>query len=578
MNVRETGFGSKASRAIGLLAAVTLAGCEAHAAAPLEAVEPYDVLIVGGMIYDGSGDAPYAGDLAIRGDRIVAVGDVPEAPARRTLDAAGLAVSPGFINLMSHAQETLLVDGRAQSDIRQGVTLEVMGEGFSWGPLGESMKADLAEGQADFRYEVAWNTLGEYLEHLAASGVSPNVASFIGAVNPRIQVLGYENRAPSPEELTSMQAIVRQAMEEGALGVASSLIYPPGYFAGTDELVALSAAAGEYGGIYATHMRNEGNALLEAIDETIEVARRAGVPAEIYHLKQAGRPNWHKLDDAIAKIESARADGLRITVDMYTYPAASTGLSSVLPPWVQEGGQDAFVARMKDPETRARLIEEMGTPTTEWEQMLALTGAENIILVGFANPELKPLTGLTLAEVAERRGLSPEETAIDLLIEDNSRIMSVYKMMSPENVARQVALPWMSFCSDSPAYATEGVFLDSMTHPRAYGSFARLLGKYVREEDIISLEEAIRRLTSFPASNLNLSGRGWLRAGYHADIVVFDPDTITDHATYEQPHRYATGVRDVFVNGVQVLEAGDHTGALPGRVVRGPGWNGAPGR
>ena len=539
--------------------------------------DSYDVLIVGGTIYDGSGEAPFSGSVAIRGDRIAAVGDLSHATAGIVVDARGMAVSPGFINMMSHSQETIQVDGRAQSDIRQGVTLEVMGEGFSWGPLNDAMKADMKAGQTSFEYDVAWTTLGEYLEHLVDEGVAPNVASFIGAVNPRIHVLGYADRAPTPDELARMQDIVHGAMEEGALGVASSLIYPPGFFADTDELVALASAAGEYGGIYATHMRNEGNALIEAIEETIEIARRAGVPAEIYHLKQAGRPNWDKLDDAIATIEEARADGLAITADMYTYPAASTGLSSVLPPWVQEGGQDAFIERLRDPETRARLLQEMRTPTREWEQMLALTGAEGIILVGFANDDLKPLTGKTLAEVAKMRGLSPEETAIELLLEDNSRIESVYKMMSPENVARQVALPWMSFCSDSPAYTNTGIFLESMTHPRAYGSFARLLGKYVRDEKVIPLEEAIRRLTAFPASNLGLVDRGRLAAGYFADVVVFNPETITDHATYDEPHQYATGVREVFVNGVQVLENGEHTGELPGRVVRGPGWTGDSG-
>lgn len=541
------------------------------------APDRYDVLIVSGTVYDGVGGAPFDADVAIRGDRIAAVGDLANATASTVVDARGMAVSPGFINLMSHSQETIQVDGRAQSDIRQGVTLEVMGEGFSWGPLNDAMKADMEAGQTDFEYEVAWTSLGEYLEHLVDQGVAPNVASFIGAVNPRIHVLGYEDRAPTPDELAQMQDIVRDAMEEGALGVASSLIYPPGFFADTDELVALASAAGEYGGIYATHMRNEGNALIEAIGETIEIARRAGVPAEIYHLKQAGRPNWSKLDDAIATIEAARAEGVAITANMYTYPAASTGLSSVLPPWVQEGGQEAFIERLKDPETRERLLEEMRTPTREWEQMLALTGADGIILVGFASDELKPLTGKTLAEVANIRGLPPEETAIELLLEDNSRIEAVYKMMSPDNVARQVALPWMSFCSDSPAYSNTGIFLESMTHPRAYGSFARLLGKYVREEKVVALEEAIRRLTAFPASNLGLADRGRLAAGYYADVVVFDPDTITDHATYDEPHQYATGVRDVFVNGVQVLENGEHTGALPGRVVRGPGWTGSSG-
>ena len=552
---------------IGVL--LLLAGC----GRPEAPAEQYDVVLRGGTIYDGSGGKPYIGDLAIRGERIAAVGDIGDARAKGEIDARGMAVSPGFINMLSHGNETMLIDGRAQSDIRQGVTLEIMGEGFSWGPLNSLMKADLAAAQTDFKYDVTWTTLGEYLDRLVAGGVSTNVASFIGAHNPRIHVVGKEDRAPSAAELVEMQDIVRNAMKEGALGVASSLIYPPGFYAETDELIALAEVAAEYGGIYATHMRSEGNSLLEALDEAITIAREASIATEIYHFKQAGQPNWRKASAAIVKVEAARAEGLRITADMYTYPAGSTGIAAALPPWSQEGGQEAFVARLKDPHVRATILEEMRTPTKEWEQMLALSGADNVILVEFKNAALKPLAGKTLAEVADMRGVSAGEATIDLLIEDNSRIVSVYKMMSEENVKRQISLPWISFCSDSPTYTNEDVFLESMTHPRAYGSFARLLGKYVRDENVVPLEEAIRKLTSFPAATLNIEERGSLIAGYFADVVVFDLGGIQDHATYAEPHQYATGVAHVFVNGEQVLRNGEHTGALPGRVVRGPGWS-----
>lgn len=539
------------------------------------AAEPeYDLVLRGGTIYDGSGGRPFVGDVAVRGDRIVKVGSLGEARGKTEVDAKGLAVSPGFINMLSWATESLLVDGRGQSDIRQGVTLEVMGEGWSMGPLNEAMKKEAVEQQGDIKFDVTWTTLGEYLDHLVARGISPNVASFVGATTLRIHELGYENRPPTPEELARMRKLVAQAMEEGALGIGSSLIYAPAFYARTDELVALCEEAGKHGGMYISHMRSEGNRLLEAVDELIEISRRAKVPAEIYHLKAAGRQNWDKLDAVIKKVEEARASGLRITTDMYTYTAGATGLDAAMPPWVQEGGLKKWIERLKDPATRERLKKEMSTPSDDWENLYLSAGADKVILVAFKNDKLKPLTGKTLAEVAKERGKSPEETAMDLVIEDDSRVGTVYFLMSEDNVRRQTALPWMSFGSDADALAPEGVFLKSNPHPRAYGNFARLLGKYVRDDKALPLEDAIRKLTSLPATNLGIRERGLLKEGYFADVAVFDPAKIQDHATFEKPHQYSTGVLHVFVNGVQVLKDGEHTGAKPGRVVRGPGWTG----
>jgi N-acyl-D-amino-acid deacylase len=535
----------------------------------------YDVVIRGGATYDGSGGAPSVTDIGVIGDSIAFVGDLSRARGKIDVDARGMAVSPGFINMLSWATESLIHDGRSQGDIRQGVTLEVFGEGSSMGPINDRMRKEMIEDQGDIKFEVPWTTLGEYLEHLVKRGVSTNVASFIGATTVRVHELGYADRPPTTEELVRMQALVRQAMEEGALGVGSSLIYAPAFYAKTDELTALSKAAAPYGGMYISHMRSEGSRLLEAIDELVTISREAGVPAEIYHLKAAGQPNWGKLDAAIAKIEQARAGGLRITADMYNYIAGATGLDASMPPWVQEGGYKEWAKRLQDPATRSRVALEMSTPTDRWENFFVGAGSpEKILLVAFKNDSLKYLTGKTLAEVARMRGKSPEETAMDLVIQDGSRVGAVYFLMSEGNVRRQLRLPWVSFGSDGESLAPEGVFLKSRPHPRAYGNFARLLGRYVREEKVIPLEQAIHRLTALPAENLKLRRRGRLRPGYHADIVVFDPRTIQDHATFDNPHQYSTGVRDVFVNGVQVLRNGSHTGALPGRVVRGPGWTG----
>ena len=542
-------------------------------AAACSTAERYDLVIRGGMIYDGGGAAPFKGDVAVNGDTIAAIGRLDDARGRTEVDARGLAVAPGFINMLSWATVSLIEDGRSQSDIRQGVTLEVFGEGWSMGPLNPAMKEESVRRQGDIKYEIEWSTLGEYLDTLTRRGISPNVASFVGATTVRIHVLGYEDRAPTPEELERMRGLVRRAMQEGALGVGSSLIYAPAFYADTKELTALAQVAGEYGGMYISHLRSEGNRLLEAVDELITIAREARVPAQIYHLKAAGRSNWGKLDEVVRKVDMARAEGLRITADMYTYTAGATGLNAAMPPWVQEGGHKAWVERLKDPAIRERVRREMTTPTDAWENLyLAAGSAENVLLVGFKNPALKPLTGKTLAEVAARRGKSAEETAMDLVVEDDSRVGTVYFIMSEGNVRKKIALPWVSFCSDAGSLAPKGAFLRSNPHPRAYGSFARLLGKYVREEKVIPLEEAVRRLTSLPAENLEIRRRGMLRKGHFADVVVFDPGKVRDHATFAKPHRYSTGMVHVFVNGIQVLKDGEHTGATPGRVVRGPGW------
>ena len=535
----------------------------------------HDLIIRNGTIVDGTGLQAYVGDLAVDDDQITAVGDLGEARGALEVDATNLIVAPGFINMLSWAGDRLIEDGRSQSDIRQGVTLEVFGEGSSGGPLNDQMKRGEVASQGDITFDIEWTTLGEYLQYLVKKGISTNVASFVGATTLRIHEVGYDDRPPTDEELDRMRALVREAMEEGALGIGSSLIYAPAFYAQTDELIELSKVAAEYDGMYISHMRSEGNALLESIDELLTIAREAGIRSEIYHLKAAGEANWDKLDTAISKIESARTQGLEITADMYNYTAGSTGLDAAMPPWVQEGGYDAWAERLQDPAIRERMRHEITTTTNEWENLMLAAGSEGTLLVEFKNPALREYTGQTLADVAEQRGTSIPDTIMDLVIEDGSRVQVVYFLMSEENIKQQLKLPWVSFSSDAGSMAPEGVFLNNSTHPRAYGNFARLLGKYVRDEKIISLEEAIRKMTSLPASNLRIQGRGQLSPGYFADIVVFDPTAIQDHATYEEPHQYATGMHHVWVNGTRVLADGDHTGAMPGRVVRGPGWTGS---
>ncbi|MEZ4518652.1 MAG: D-aminoacylase [Chloroflexota bacterium] len=530
-----------------------------------------DLIIRNGLIYDGNGGVPYEGDIAVQDDRILVLGKV-DSVAHVEIDAGGMAVAPGFINMMCWANESLIHDGRSQSDIRQGVTLEVLGEGFSMGPLNDELKAYMKARQGDIQYEIEWTTLREYLDYLVARGVSPNVSSFVGAGGIRANVLGFADRRPNEAELAQMQALVRQAMAEGAVGLSAALIYAPDSYADTAELMALASVAAEYDGLFTAHLRSEGATFLEALDEFLAILEETGVRGEIYHLKASGRNNWSKLDTAVTRVEEARAAGLAVTADMYTYHASATGLDAMMPGWVQEGGHDAWVARLKDPDVRVRLRQEIASSSPDWENSYAEAGsAENVLLVSFKNEALKPLTGKSLAEISAIRGTDPIETAMDMVIEDNSRVGTIFFSMSEDNVRRKIQLPWVSFCSDSASLAPEGLFLKSNPHPRAYGSFARLLGRYVRDEALIPLEEAVRRLTSLPADNLRLDRRGRLQPGCFADIVVFDPATIRDHATFAQPHQYATGVHHVLVNGVPVLRDGEHTGATPGRVVSGPG-------
>jgi N-acyl-D-aspartate/D-glutamate deacylase len=531
--------------------------------------ESADLIIRNGTIYDGRGSPPVEGDVAVVGDSIAALGDIGDWRGGDELDARGLAVAPGFVNMLSWATESLLEDGRAQSDIRQGVTLEVMGEGFSMGPLTEQMKQEV-EAQSLLGHPVEWTTLGEYLEHLERRGVSPNVASFVGSATVREHVIGADDRAPDEAELAAMQQLVADAMHEGAVGLAAALIYAPAFYAQTDELIALARPAG----FYITHLRSEGDALLEAFDEFLTIVRTAGVRGEIYHLKVAGRKNWPKLEELIERVESARRHGLEVSADVYTYTAGATGLDGAMPPWVQTGGFETWRARLQDAEMRRRVAADMQQPTDAWENMFELAGADNIKLLAFKNEALRPLTGKTLAQIAAERGTPPADTAMDLVVEDGTRVGAAYFTMSEDNLRRELALPWVSFCSDSDAPSAEGRFLQWSNHPRAYGSFARFLGRYVRDERIVPLEEAVRRLTSLPAHNLRLRRRGLLEPGYFADVVVFDPERIQDHATYDEPHQYATGVEHVAVNGTLVLRDGEHTGALPGRVVRGPQWSG----
>ena len=532
-----------------------------------------DVVIQNGTLYDGTGSPPFIGTVAIKGDKIVYVGPPKFFRTDQNINATDKAVSPGFINMLSWGVDSLIEDGKSQSDLRQGVTLEVFGEGMSWGPLNDPLKASMKKNQGDIQYEITWTTLGEYLQFLEDKGISTNVASFIGATTLRVNAVGYEDRAPNVEELELMKDLVHQGMKEGAMGIGSSLIYAPAFYSSTDELIEICKVAADYGGMYISHMRSEGNKLLESVDELLTIANEAGIPAEIYHLKQSGKKNWGKLDRVIQKIDSARAKGLKITTDMYTYTAGATGLDASMPPWVQEGGLEQWIQRLKDPQIRKRVIEEMQTDTDEWENLMrAAESPDKLILVGFKNDSLKYLTGKTLTEVAKIKGKSPEETAIDLVIQDGSRVVTVYFLMDEENVKRQIQLPYMSFGSDAGSLAPEGVFLKNSTHPRAFGNFARLLGKYVRDEQLIPMEEAIYKLSGLPATNLKIKERGFLKETYFADVVVFDPKSIRDFATFENPMQYATGVEQVWVNGTHVLENGTHTGAFGGRFVKGPGY------
>jgi N-acyl-D-amino-acid deacylase len=565
----------RAYRFFALAAAVTVSAvlispCICAAQTSLRA-DSFDVLIKGGMVYDGTGQTPRRADVGIRGDRIVAIGDLQRASAKSVIDATGLAVTPGFINMLSHSEVSLIADGRSMGELKQGVTTQIFGES-SMGPLTDEMKKRRLDQQGDIKYDIAWTTLAEYLAYLEKRGVSQNFASFIGAATVREYVIGLEDKPPTPEQLDKMRELVRQEMEAGALGVTTALIYPPATFARTDELIELSKVAAKYKGKYIAHIRSEANQLTEAVEETIRISREAGLPAEIYHLKASGQENWPKLDRVIAMIEEARRQGLKITADMYTYTAGATGLNSCMPPWVYDGGAEAAYKRLQDPETRKKIADAMRAPSNDWENLYMLVGSpDRILLVGFKSDALKPLTGKTLSEVARMRGKDPIETVMDLVLEDRSRVGTVYFMMDEQNVEKQIRQPWVSFGSDAASMAPEGVFLKSSTHPRAYGNFARLLGKYVREEKVIPLTEAVHRLSGLPATNLGLDHRGFIRQGMFADVVVFDPQTIADRATFDQPQQYCIGVRHVFVNGVQVLKDGEHTGSKPGRALWGQG-------
>ena len=539
---------------------------------PSPSAADFDVIIKGGTVYDGTGAEPKHVDVGVRGDRIVGVGDFKTAKAKTVINANGLAVAPGFINMLSWSTQSLIQDGRSQSEIRQGVTTEIMGEGESMGPVNDRVREHMLREQSDIKYEIKWNTLAEYLRYLEGRGTSCNVASFIGATTIRENVIGFEDKPPTPEQLDQMRELVRKEMEAGALGIGTSLIYPPAFYAKTEELVELCKVAAKYQGKYISHMRSEGNQLLEALDELIRISREAGIPAEVYHIKAAGKQNWGKLDNLLSRIEAAQKEGLKITANMYSYTAAGTGLDACLPPWTEDGGYPALFKRLRDPATREKIAAEVSKDSDAWENLYIGAGSpERILLVGFKSEKLKPLTGKSLAEVAKMRGKDPITTIMDLIAEDESRVGTIYFLMSEENVKKEFTKPWISFGSDEASQAPEGVFLKSNPHPRAYGNFARVLGKYVRDEKIIPMAEAVRRLSGLPATNLGLDHRGFIKEGMFADVVVFDPAMTSDRATFEKPHQYAVGVKHVFVNGVQVIKDGEHTGAKPGRALWGPG-------
>jgi N-acyl-D-aspartate/D-glutamate deacylase len=549
-----------------------LAACLSATILSSTAATDFDVIIKNGTVYDGSGGEGKRVDIAIRGDRIAGMGDFQSGDGKTIIDASGLAIAPGFINMLSWSNESLIEDGRSQSEIREGVTTEIMGEGESMGPVNDRVREKMLRDQKDIHYEIKWKTLAEYLQYLEQRGISCNVASFVGATTIRENVIGFEDKAPTPQQLDEMRGLVRREMEAGALGIGTSLIYPPAFYAKTDELIELCKVAAKYKGKYISHMRSEGNRLFEALDELIRISREAKIPAEIYHIKAAGRQNWSKLEEFLARIEAARKEGLQIRANMYTYTAAGTGLDACLPPWTEDGGYPALFKRLRDPAMRKKIAPQVTSPSDDWENLYLAAGSpDKILLVGFKSEKLKPLTGKSLAEVAKMRGKDPVETIMDLIAEDESRIDSVYFLMSEENVKKEIAKPWISFGSDEASQAPEGVFLKSNPHPRAYGNFARVLGKYVRDEKVITLPEAVRRLSALPATNLGLDHRGFLKEGMFADVVVFDPAAIADRATFDKPHQYAVGMKHVFVNGVQIIKDGEHTGAKSGRALWGPG-------
>lgn len=534
--------------------------------------DEFDVIIKNGTIYDGSGGKPFKADVGIKGDKVTAIGNLSKAKAKQTVDAAGLAVAPGFINMLSWSVDSIIADPRSMGELKQGITTQIFGEGESMGPWNDRLKKQAADLQDDFKYKIEWTTLAEYLQFLEKRGVSQNVASFIGATTIRQYVIGDEDKQPTPEQLEQMRELVRKEMEAGALGIGSSLIYAPAFYAKTEELIEMCKVAAKYRGKYISHMRSEGNQFVEAVEELLRISREAKIPAEIYHLKAAGKDNWAKMDKVLAMVEDARKKGMKITADMYTYPAGATGLDASIPPWALSGGYEELFKRLQNPEIRAKILTEMRTPSDKWENLRLSAGSpDRVLFSGFRNDKLKQYVGKTLAEVSKIRGTDPENTVLDLMFEDKSRVDTIYFLMDENNIKKQIKYPWVSFGSDAASQAPEGFFLKSNPHPRSYGNFARLLGKYVREEKVISLQEAIRRLTSLPATNLELDRRGYLKKGFFADVVIFDPNTIADKATFEKPHQYSVGVRDVFVNGVQMLKDGEHTGKFSGRALWGPG-------
>ncbi len=542
-------------------------------AASTQALAAHDLVITNGTVIDGSGAPRFQGWVAVDGDRIAAVGKGKAPDAKRTVDATGQVIAPGFVNMLSWATQSLLVDGRAVSDLKQGVTLQVMGEAWTMGPLTPAMRDEMIRSQSTLKFDVPWTTLGEYLTHLETKGIAPNVASFVGATTVRIHELGEGDVDPTPAQLASMQKLVTTAMNEGAMGVGSSLIYAPSSYAETPELVALATASARCGGSYISHMRSEGKYIENALDELITIARESGGPAEIYHMKLSGQANWAKRDAVLAKIAAAKADGLDIRANMYLYPAGATGLDASLPTWVQAGGNDVWIKRLKDPEIRKRVLAEMRAEPDGWENLARSAGdPSRVLFIGFRNPKLRPLIGKTLAQVSAMRGTTPEDTILDLIIEDDSRVDTVYFLMSEDDVEAFAKLPWVTVGSDAGAPAIEGAFLESSDHPRAYGNVARFLGHYVRDRQVDTLESAVHRLSGLPAARLKLADRGVLKPGMAADIVLFDPATIQDHATFAKPQQYATGVSQVFVNGVQVLKDGEPTGAPAGRFLKGPGF------
>ncbi len=520
--------------------------------------QQYDVIIRSGNVYNGLGTKPVVTDIGIKKDTIAFIGDLSNSKALKEIDAKGLEVAPGFINMLSWSETHLLKDGRQMSDIKQGVTLEVLGEGLSAGPRKPRAK------------DKRWLTLGQFFTYLENKGVSTNFASFVGATTVRLYVLDQVDRKPNTQELTQMKNLVGQAMREGAMGLGSSLIYAPATFAATEELVELSKVASSYGGMYITHMRSESDFIYQGLNETFRIAKEANIPAEIFHLKINHERNWKKIDTVLNKIDSARKAGLKITADMYPYNASGTSLTARLPAWIQEGGAKEMRKRLVDPVSRKRVLYElkMGIPSKN-------SDPKDVMLLGFKKDSLNKLyRGKRLDEVARLHGKDADETMLDLLVADKTSIPAIFFLMSEENMKRMLKLPYVSICSDAAAYAAEPPDIEDGIHPRAYGSFAKFLSDYVREQNILTLEDAIRRMTSLPASNLKLKKRGQITTGYFADVVIFDKDKIDDKATYEQPHQYAEGMIHVFVNGVQVLKDGNHTGARPGRALRGPGFKG----